>query len=41
MLRELGCEEIQGFYYSRPVPAEDFATLLASGVLTGRDDVTS
>jgi EAL domain-containing protein (putative c-di-GMP-specific phosphodiesterase class I) len=24
-LRELGCEELQGYLFSRPVPAEDFA----------------
>ena len=37
MLRDLKCEEVQGFYYSRPVPAEEFATFLAAGTLTGRD----
>jgi len=37
MLRELKCEEVQGFYYSRPVPAEEFAQFLAAGTLTGRD----
>jgi EAL domain-containing protein (putative c-di-GMP-specific phosphodiesterase class I) len=23
-LQELGCDEIQGFYYSRPIPATEF-----------------
>jgi diguanylate cyclase (GGDEF)-like protein len=27
-LRELGCDEIQGFYFSRPVPAPEFVELL-------------
>jgi EAL domain-containing protein (putative c-di-GMP-specific phosphodiesterase class I) len=26
------CDEAQGFYFSRPVPAEQFARLLASGI---------
>lgn len=26
ILRELDCDEIQGFYYSRPVPWEEFCT---------------
>lgn len=30
-LRALGCEEIQGFYFSRPLPEKDFAELLRSG----------
>ncbi len=28
LLRQVGCDEIQGFLYSRPVPLEDFRTLL-------------
>ena len=28
-LREAGCDEIQGYYFSRPIPADDFAALLA------------
>jgi EAL domain-containing protein (putative c-di-GMP-specific phosphodiesterase class I) len=27
-LRELGCDEIQGFLFSRPIPAADFEELL-------------
>ncbi len=26
-LKELGCENVQGFFYARPMPAEDFANL--------------
>ncbi len=25
-LREIGCESVQGYYYARPMPAEDFST---------------
>ncbi len=28
-----GCDEIQGFYFSRPVPADECANLLATGVI--------
>ena len=31
LIRQYGCEEVQGFYFSRPVPAEDFIALLAQG----------
>ncbi len=34
-LRNYGCDQVQGYYFSRPVPAEEFARLLASGVLAG------
>ena len=27
-LREMGCQEVQGFYFSPPVPAGEFAALL-------------
>ena len=27
-LREMGCEIIQGYYFSKPVPAEEFAALI-------------
>jgi diguanylate cyclase (GGDEF)-like protein len=42
-LREHGCDEIQGFFYSRPVPAGDLQRLLAehpSAVLEGADALT-
>jgi EAL domain-containing protein (putative c-di-GMP-specific phosphodiesterase class I) len=29
MLQRLGCEQAQGFLYSRPVPAEEFEPLFA------------
>ena len=31
LIRQYGCEEVQGFYFSRPVPADDFIALLAQG----------
>ncbi len=37
-LRAFGCNEVQGFYYSRPLSAADFNPLLLSGgVLPGAD----
>jgi EAL domain-containing protein (putative c-di-GMP-specific phosphodiesterase class I) len=30
-LREMGCDEIQGYLFSRPVPAEEMTHLLQSG----------
>ncbi|MBZ0142648.1 MAG: EAL domain-containing protein, partial [Rhodocyclaceae bacterium] len=27
-LRRMGCQEIQGFYFSPPVPADEFPALL-------------
>ncbi|NVK19084.1 MAG: EAL domain-containing protein [Methylocystaceae bacterium] len=32
-LRENGCQTVQGFYYSKPVPADEFAVILAKGTL--------
>ncbi|HTH16898.1 MAG TPA: EAL domain-containing protein [Magnetospirillum sp.] len=32
-LRSNGCDTVQGFYYSRPVPAAQFERMLAEGVL--------
>jgi len=32
-LREQGCEEVQGYYYSKPLPAEQFAAFIQSGIL--------
>jgi EAL domain-containing protein (putative c-di-GMP-specific phosphodiesterase class I) len=31
LLREMGCDLAQGFYFSRPQPAEEFAALMAPG----------
>jgi diguanylate cyclase (GGDEF)-like protein len=31
LLRELGCDEIQGYFLSRPVPADELVHLLAEG----------
>jgi len=31
-LREQNCDEIQGYYFSRPVPAETYAAMLREGV---------
>lgn len=28
LLRSLGCNEVQGFFYSKPIPAEEYKTLL-------------
>jgi EAL domain-containing protein (putative c-di-GMP-specific phosphodiesterase class I) len=27
-LRDHGCDQMQGYYFSKPVPADDFAELL-------------
>jgi diguanylate cyclase (GGDEF)-like protein/PAS domain S-box-containing protein len=35
VLRTLHCDEIQGFYYSRPIPAETFASILRLGRMDG------
>jgi diguanylate cyclase (GGDEF)-like protein len=35
MLKELGCDQIQGFYASRPLPADAIEGLLRSGTDTG------
>jgi len=31
VLKTLNCDEIQGFYFSRPLPSKDFYSLLKSG----------
>ncbi|MEW5755564.1 MAG: EAL domain-containing protein [Pseudomonadota bacterium] len=36
-LQRYGCDQMQGFYFSRPLAAEDFAQLLASGASLIRD----
>lgn len=28
ILRNIGCDQVQGYYYAKPMPAEDFFTLL-------------
>lgn len=33
-LRSRGCDEIQGFYFSRPIPARDFVKLLRRNIAT-------
>ena len=35
LLKELGCDQIQGFYASRPLPAESVEALLRSGTDSG------
>jgi EAL domain-containing protein (putative c-di-GMP-specific phosphodiesterase class I) len=35
LLRELGCEQVQGYFYGKPVEAAEFAKVLARPVLTG------
>ena len=30
-LRDIGCEYAQGYYYSKPVPVEEFEDLLTNG----------
>ena len=30
-LRRFGCDEIQGYYFSKPLPADDAAKLLSTG----------
>ncbi len=37
LLRRLGCDEIQGHFFSLAVPAAGFAGMLAAGALTGQD----
>jgi len=32
ILQERGCAEAQGYYFSEPVPGEDFGRLLECGV---------
>jgi EAL domain-containing protein (putative c-di-GMP-specific phosphodiesterase class I) len=32
LLRESGCDQIQGYYFSKPVPAAQFAHMLRHGL---------
>lgn len=36
-LKQIGCNMVQGYLYSRPVPVEEFEVLL--GVVTGRNEI--
>jgi diguanylate cyclase (GGDEF)-like protein len=36
VLRRQGCDELQGYHFSRPVPAERFAAYLAAATTAGR-----
>ncbi|MBC7952964.1 MAG: EAL domain-containing protein [Rhodospirillaceae bacterium] len=36
VLKALKCEQIQGFYYSRPIPAETFSGILRLGSIEGK-----
>ena len=36
LLKKLGCDEIQGYYYSRPLTADKFTHLLANGLQSVR-----
>ncbi len=40
-LRERGCDEIQGFFFSRPLPPEDFEQLLRQGGITSRVSIAA
>ena len=33
ILKELDCDEIQGYYFSKPIPAEEFEQLLKQSPL--------
>jgi EAL domain-containing protein (putative c-di-GMP-specific phosphodiesterase class I) len=35
MLREFGCDAVQGYYFSKAVPAARFEQLLAAGSIAG------
>ncbi|RKZ97981.1 MAG: hypothetical protein DRQ46_03400 [Gammaproteobacteria bacterium] len=34
LLQNLDCDEIQGYYFSRPLPADEFSKLLEKGIIT-------
>ncbi|SEL59054.1 diguanylate cyclase (GGDEF) domain-containing protein [Ruminococcus sp. YRD2003] len=38
LLRELGCDIIQGYYFSKPLPSEEFDKLLAKEIREGNYD---
>ncbi|MBQ4312061.1 MAG: EAL domain-containing protein [Oscillospiraceae bacterium] len=31
MLKELGCDIVQGYYFSKPVPADEFVKFIEAG----------
>ena len=37
-LKEIGCDKLQGYYYSKPVPPEDFLTKPPSDILISYED---
>ena len=36
ILRDAGCDIVQGFYFSRPLPAEEFEALIQKEIQTER-----
>ena len=36
LLKDVGCDLIQGFYFSRPVPPEEFEKLIEKEIATER-----
>jgi EAL domain-containing protein (putative c-di-GMP-specific phosphodiesterase class I) len=32
-LKQIGCDYVQGFYYSKPLPAEEFFAFITAGAL--------
>jgi len=41
LLREYGCDEVQGFYFSKAVPADDFAALLRQWLAGTGEEILS
>jgi EAL domain-containing protein (putative c-di-GMP-specific phosphodiesterase class I) len=41
ILREQGCDEVQGFLYSRPVPAEELFAMLRDGQAPPREPLAT
>jgi diguanylate cyclase (GGDEF)-like protein len=37
-LRKHRCDELQGYYFSKPIPGDEFAQLLRTGKVLGRED---